>query len=188
VTFGQTARRALEGIAASRGFAVTIEEIDLVEFARDDLRVRVIRDPVSWEIDLRVWRASHAAEQAAPYSWGEIQESLGVQDASPPQLRNDVEVAFAREFMAPLFLTVADSDEGELFQRLDDARKLRGIRYAAAEHLGQARSKAAVAWRQGAWNDVVLALQSIEPYLTPSEVRKLVFARRHRHLPGRPGQ
>jgi hypothetical protein len=84
------------------------------------------------------------------------------------------------ETLAKRYGEQALRENSEIFIALDNERKLWSERYANEVLDGQLRPKAYAAFRQHKYRQAAEMYERMEPRLSPVELKKLAFAKRHR--------
>ncbi len=177
---------AVEGnfrFLSAHGFKRTEHEPTFVRFESGGVHVNVYHGRKSFELGLEIGPSAHRDE--SPYSMSEIIRLIepGKADEYRNYAARDADgVRDGVRQLAAIFRRYVDAgvlDDANLLARLERQRQTWKNDFARDVNLTQARRRLDGAWHAKNYAEVVALLEPLRDALTPTELHKLEYAKKH---------
>ena len=177
----QEAFRFLSGY----GFRLQSSEVTILRYASERVFVNVYHGRSSYELGVEIGLVSPRPDEATGYSLSELVRLKSPEEAE--QFRNFMattpnEVKVGVKKLAEQLMAYGDKalrGDGLVFETLAQQRRAWSSTFAAEVTYRQVSPKAAEAFRRQDYRKAAELYESIEGKLTPAELKKLEYARKH---------
>lgn len=183
----------LFSIEARQHFDPVAQQFGLICVTSNDQGLRYENEKVFLEVNFDNGRSyalgieigkQHTQYLGPPFSLAEILRLCGIQDAafvSKLMVSNELQLPGILSRLAQLTLDYASDflmGNDLSFARIEKLRNKESAEFELASQLRYARSIIDIAWPARDYKAIVKALELLEPYLSPSEKKRLEFARK----------
>lgn len=169
---------------AAHDFERTRRELTLVRFESKCVYVNVYHGRKSFELGLEVGQAALGLPNGTPYTMSEIvrlAEPAKADEYRNYAARDAAGVRAGVQQLAALFRRYFDAgvlDDSGVFVRFKRQREAWAQDFAQEVNLRQVRRKLDVVWHAKKYSEVVELLEPLRATLTPTELKKLEYAKK----------
>jgi len=180
--FDRLARKYFSFLETSFGFVLHAGE-SILRYETQNVYVLIGYDSNrSYELSIDLGRRSSTKEP--PFNFGEILRSVKAPEMVPFSYQASSEEVLERcleKLAQSLWKYGADflRNDTAAFLRLAEFRQREGAAYALSRDLRLARTQAEAAWVRKDYAKVIRALEALEAHLTPAEMNRLTYSRKH---------
>ena len=186
-TFNKIVKEAFSFLVSDYDMQYTVEQDDLyskVRYVRNPVFLDVFFDMNSFEIGVNTGLVSSLLGEKCSYGLEEVMEAiLGNSHEISPFYQSSSEkgieecIKHIADVIKEYYVPVLKGNKG-IFKKIDLASKNISQELTTEIKLKRVREKASEAWQQKDYLETIKLYKKIKPYLTPSEAKRLEYARK----------
>lgn len=180
LNFAEKAKAAF-GFLTEFAYVVEYADATLVRYVGPHGKITIYHGRLSYEIGVEF--SPENTTQSPTYSLGllieTLEENTQYQNPCADTVESVESFLFIQADRVRKYGDSIFSGQLDIWTRLDDRRKSNALKMEISSKLNYARSTAEKAFSEKRFGDVVRLLSDVEPWLTPTEKGKLIYARKH---------